>query len=270
MQCPYFSISEYGMFNSNVKFPKIITTPDRLVESFEIEYFTHDCPGETYINNDSYLLTEGTIICAKPGQFRHSRLPFKCNYVHIATEDEALIGLLKQIPDHFIPGKVPELTQIFNDMLTIEAIDNPQNRIFLESCVCRLIWQLMQLKHLNTESQAGIAVMHQKLLLDAEKYIKEHLPEELSLASLSAYCNLSPAYFHRLFTAYFEKTPAQYVLDCRISAAKIGLLTSEYPLSRIAADCGFTSQAYFCYKFKQTTGYTPLQYRKDMLSRMKV
>ena len=215
-------------------------------------------------------MTAGTVICAKPGHIRHSRLPFKCNYVHIETDDQSLISLLNQIPDHFVPGKVPELIQIFNDMLTVDTIDNAENRILLEACICRLIWQLVQLKHVNVEAQTGIAVMHQKLLLDAEKYIKEHLQEELSLASLSAYCNLSPAYFHRLFTAFFDKTPAQYVLDCRINAAKISLLTSEHALSRIAADCGFSSQAYFCYKFKQTTGISPLQFRKDMLSRMKI
>ena len=33
--------------------------------------------------------------------------------------------------------------------------------------------------------------------------------------------------------------------------------------------CGFSSQTYFCYKFKQVTEMTPMQYRSEMLSRPK-
>ena len=103
-----------------------------------------------------------------------------------------------------------------------------------------------------------------------EKYIRQHLSEALSLTLLAGLCNLSPTYFHRLFTNFFSKTPAQYILDCRIAAAKTGLLADDCSLPELAADCGFSSQTYFCYKFKQATGKTPLEYRREMLSRLKI
>ncbi len=270
MQCPYFHILEYGVFDSNVKFPRVITTQVRPVEVFELEYYVSDCPGESFIDGKNYPLLGGVFICAKPGQHRQSRLPFKCHYVHLQTDDEDLLQLLRGLPDCFMPGRLQELTQLFHEILTVESAELPEDRLFLESCICKLIWLVHRLKHTEVDTQRGNIFAHQEILQNTEKYIREHLSEELDLAVLSAHCNLSPTYFHRLFTTFFNKTPAQYVLDCRIAAAKAGLLTSNYSLSQLAADCGFSSQAYFCYKFKQITGLTPLQYRKDMLSRMKI
>ena len=271
MRSPDFNVTKYGIFNSSVSYPRLTTTtPDRVVRSYEIELYPNECQGLTYINGKAFHLPAGTITCAKPGQLYHSCFPRRCYYIHIETEDKALIRLLNQIPDHFVPGKVPELAQLFNDILTVETVDNIQNRLSLSSYVCQLVDLLIKLKYMDTGAHVGIGTGHQSLLMDTEKYIREHLNKDLSLAVLSAYCNLSPAYFQRLFTAYFEKTPCQYVLESRIRAARVQLLVDEQSLSKVAEDCGFASQSYFCCKFKQSTGYTPLQYRKKMLKNMRI
>ena len=59
-------------------------------------------------------------------------------------------------------------------------------------------------------------------------------------------------------------------MKIRISAAKQLLITKDYSIARIAADCGFSSQSYFNYKFKSEMGVSPLKYRKDMLSRIEI
>ena len=93
--------------------------------------------------------------------------------------------------------------------------------------------------------------------------------EDLTLTSLAALCNLHPNYFHRLYTEAFGKTPAQRILGCRIGAARMLLLTQNLSMSEIAAQCGFSSQTYFGYKFKEVMRMTPLQYRKKRLSKGK-
>ena len=65
-------------------------------------------------------------------------------------------------------------------------------------------------------------------------------------------------------------TPAAFVLRCRIAAAKAMLKTSELNIAEIAARCGFSSQSYFNFRFKEVTGETPLQYRNTRLSRLKL
>ena len=99
--------------------------------------------------------------------------------------------------------------------------------------------------------------------------MREHVSEQLSLNELAKMSNLDPTYFHKLYTAAFGATPAQRLLRYRIKVAKTGLLSGNISLSDLAEKCGFSSQTYFCYKFRQATGMTPTQYREQMLSRMK-
>ena len=46
-------------------------------------------------------------------------------------------------------------------------------------------------------------------------------------------------------------------------------MTQNCSMSEIAAQCGFSSQTYFGYKFKEVMGMTPLQYRKKRLGSRK-
>lgn len=263
MDCPGFCITEFGVFDSAVKFPRIKTTQPRQPELYELEFFTADCPGQAYIDGQWYPMAHNTFICAKPGMIRKSILPFKCYYLHIQTEDSTLLKFLNRIPVYG-PLHVPqEIIGLFNQMLTTDSSDPLQ----LSSCVLRII-RLMSMQ--RDYSATDRASAHHHSLLAVEHHIREHLAEELSLTVLAQLSNLSPTYFHNIFTEYFHKTPAQYILDCRIAAAKAGLLTGDYSLSELAADCGFSSQSYFCYKFKQITGQTPLQYRKEQLGKLKI
>ena len=263
MNCPGFSVTEFGVFDSGVKFPRIKKTQPRQLNLYELEFFTSDCPGQAYIDGQWYPMAQDTFICAKPGMVRRSILPFKCYYLHILTEDRTLLRILDRIPVYGPLHVSQEIVGLFNQMLTTDSADP----LHLSCCVLRIIRQIsLQREH----SAADRASAHHRSLLAVEHYIREHLSEELNLASLAQLCNLSPTYFHTIFTEYFHKTPAQYILECRIAAAKAGLLTGDYSLSELAADCGFSSQSYFCYKFKQITGQTPVQYRKEQLGKLKI
>lgn len=263
MQCSSFTVTEFGAFDSNIKFPHIKKTNDRAVEGYELEFYTAACPGQAYIDGQWYTLSANTFICSKPGMVRKSILPFKCYYIHIQTQDRELCQLLDKLPAYGPLYSTQEVIGLFGEMLTAD----PSDRLLLISCVCRIIRLLSQYRKVDTTDRA---CAHQRTLLAVERHIREHLSEELNLASLAQLCNLSPTYFHSLFTAYFRKTPAQYILDCRITAAKKGLLTGDYSLTELAADCGFSSQSYFCYKFRQVTGQTPLQYRNEQLGKLKI
>ena len=125
---------------------------------------------------------------------------------------------------------------------------------------------------LGAVSQASgcVGVDFGRTVLAAEEHIRNHLAEDLSLDALATRANLSPVYFHKLFRAHTHTTPAQYVLTTRIAAAKTMLKTGELSIGEIASRCGFSSQSYFNYKFKEVTGETPLQYRNTRLSRLKL
>ena len=99
-------------------------------------------------------------------------------------------------------------------------------------------------------------------ILDIQTYISQNLASpELSVRTLAAQAQLSQGHFRRLFHAVLGISPAKYITAARIAKAKSLLGLSEMHLEDIAAQTGFSSTAYFCAVFKQTTGLTPTQYR---------
>lgn len=266
-----FKINDYGIFDSSVHFPDISVTNYRLLSQYEIELFTVDCDGSAFIEDKEYPLKYGTLICTKPGEKRRSRLNFRCHYIHFTTESPRLKKFLDGIPDCINLPDLSEPTRLFHEMLRIQAeCEDIENSLLLQGIVCRLLAFIGNFSRTFTENISSSVYMHQKMLLNIEKEIRENPSGDFSLEVLAKKSNLSPIYFHKIFTEYFGKTPSKYVFDCRIAAAKVALVTQSSPISEIANSCGFSSQSYFNYKFKEAVGKSPLQYRKIMLSRKEI
>ena len=162
-----------------------------------------------------------------------------------------------------------EVMALFRKMLAIDSTALLENRLQLEGCVCQILSLLAKARPLAPEKSGDNALLHKKTLQQADLYIQKHYAEDLNLSKLAAYCNLNPSYFHRLYTAAYGMTPANRILTCRIAAARMALLTENSSIAEVAESCGFSSQTYFGYKFKEVTGYTPLQYRKLRLANRK-
>ena len=263
-------VTQFGIFDSEVKFPKMTISDFRPVTHYELELYAAETNGQTCIDDIWYPLVQGTCICAKPGSKRRSKLPFRCFYIHLATGDPQLQEILNKLPNYFVLWQLQELLQLYSQMLTADPVANPEDALLVSGCTLKIIRLLSQQQKAAAHIKTDRVSMHQKSLLQVEQHIRENLAGDLNLATLAALCNLSPTYFHSVFTEFFQKTPSQYILDCRIAAAKTGLLVSDYSLAELAADCGFSSQSYFCYKFRQVTGQTPMQYRSEQLGKLKL
>lgn len=264
MQFPYFAILNYGAYNSSRHRNKGEEGRDVLASAYEFELYAEDCEGGRIINGTFYPARKGYFSCCKPGQRQKMIHPYKCWYFNISTQDEALCDLLDHLPEMAMLVNWEEVQEYFCQMLAVENTTSMENRLRLQSCILRILSILAepgQTLSSNAMSARG------KDLRMVDKYIREHYAEDLTLESLAALCNLNPHYFHRLYTAAFGKTPAQRILGCRIAAARTALLTDNSPISEIAARCGFSSQTYFGYRFKEITGCTPLEYRAEMLSK---
>ena len=55
------------------------------------------------------------------------------------------------------------------------------------------------------------------------------------------------------------------IYDSRLAANL--LITTDYTLTQIAYECGFSSQSYFSYAFKRKMKSTPREYARRMLER---
>ena len=75
-------------------------------------------------------------------------------------------------------------------------------------------------------------------------------------------CNLSPAYFSRLFKKEMGENFTDYVNRRKIGLAKETLRGGKESVSEIAARLGFQDASYFVKVFRRYEGITPTAYRK--------
>ena len=90
-----------GMYDSRLAAKGKEVTANRVTLSFEIELPTEQ-GGISYINHENFHITPDTVICVKPGQQRHTKLPFKCYFLHMEIEVEKgkimkLIGKIDRV-----------------------------------------------------------------------------------------------------------------------------------------------------------------------------
>ena len=138
----------------------------------------------------------------------------------------------------------------------------------VQSLVSRLLVLVSRQTARELHTDSSFSHSHRAVMVETENFIRSHMAESLTLEQLSARVQFSPSHFHTIFTAWFGKTPHEFVLSCRIDEAKVSLRSDRCSLIEIAGDCGFSSQSHFCAQFKKSTGQTPLQYRKAKLSRL--
>lgn len=267
MESAIFSIFRYGVYDSGEQAEKFPPKKESMAAYYELEFYGEDSPGGRRIDGDLYFAKEGYCTVAKPGQMVQMILPYKCCFLNIGTQDPELCRMLDHLPAAFPLWNVKEVMGLIREMAAIEVAQTLAYRMELQSYVCRIVALLSQ-QRLRGQRVSQNVLLHQKTLLEADRYMRQHLAESLSLEFLAQRYNLDPTYFHKLFTAAYGMTPAKKLLNYRMMAARRGLLTEDLPLQELAAQCGFSTQAYFCYKFKQVTGKTPLQYRKEMLTHL--
>jgi AraC family transcriptional regulator len=92
-------------------------------------------------------------------------------------------------------------------------------------------------------------------------FIEDNLGRELSLDELARVACLSPYHFVRSFRSAVGRTPHRYLMDRRVARAQSLLKAGDAPLSQVADQCGFASQAHFTSAFKRAVGTTPGAYR---------
>ena len=96
-----------------------------------------------------------------------------------------------------------------------------------------------------------------------QKYIREHLDEDLNRKTLSKVAHLNPDYLSTLFRKHTGETLSHYILKERIQQAKKDLVGTNLPIHEIALRTGFPNISYFSKQFKDLEGMTPLQFRKE-------
>lgn len=115
------------------------------------------------------------------------------------------------------------------------------------------------------QSQFSATLMAQtsarRPLGDVLAWLPDNIQRNLSIASVARRAAMSPRNFARMFHLEVGKSPARYIEDLRIEAARRDMESTTMTLKEIARSCGFSSAEILRRAFVRRVGVTPSQYR---------
>lgn len=94
------------------------------------------------------------------------------------------------------------------------------------------------------------------------QHIHDHPDGDLSLDALAEVAAMSRFHWHRVFLGMTGETLAQAVRRMRAHRAAFWLVSTDWPLERIAVRAGYAGQRTFSRSFRELYGVTPLAYRR--------
>lgn len=93
------------------------------------------------------------------------------------------------------------------------------------------------------------------------EFMKGHLRESLTVASLAALVNLSRSHYTALFRRITGYAPLNYLNHLRMQRAVELLNSTDWPIKQISEHLGFSDQFYFSRAFRKMHSHSPSEHR---------
>lgn len=247
ISCGYFDSAEFG---------DIVATPKRKVTKFELEFYLEN-GGTTFVDDREYSIKLHDIQIAKPGQTRHSILPFKTMFLKFLVDGE-IADKLMNASEYFSSSHPDKVKQKLDEIIHLN--ENQSNEMLLQSRLLSFLNLIINDSKIP-KLQSG---KNYEIIACAKRFIEANFDKPIKLKDIADSVNLSPIYFHNIFTAASTVSPHDYLIECRVKEAKRQLWNTDVNIDFIAQSCGFGCAQYFNRIFKQLTGTTPGKYRKEV------
>ncbi len=250
-------VNACGIFDSRNEYQSPVVTPQRCVKRYEADLFISDT-GTAFINGTGHKIKKGNLLLVRPGDYRNSKLHFSCKFFHFEVYDESLSSLIDTLP-RYIDGDNRALFERYFDKINSYNLRATQvDGLFCRLCVGELMRKLYE--HFGSSNKL-FEFDDDAALSGALQYIKSHISEPMNAETIAQSCRVSTSSLYNKFRSRTGFTPNEYIISQRILLAKQLLVTTDKPLDFIAQTCGFSSQSYFTYSFKKSTGFSPLKFR---------
>jgi len=141
---------------------------------------------------------------------------------------------------------------------------DPGSGQYAEALSLVLMHELLRLERTASAAarpvRGGLPAWQQKRVVE---FIEEHLAEDISLTALAELVDLSLYHFARAFTQSFGAPPHRYHMARRMDLAKNLLQMPTLSVTQIGSRIGFRETSSFTRAFRNFTGLTPTEYRRQ-------
>ncbi|MDD6917741.1 MAG: AraC family transcriptional regulator [bacterium] len=246
---------------------------------WELAFFM-DGVSRNVVNGREYEATQGDFFLIGPPHIHELsfvKTPHLHQDVYFTEEEvkEALSGLPKRIRDEILSGKrimhmhlpygdyqtaLPflNLLQNFSNFpVTEKKEENSQYAKFLAQSLLKFLLGKYAIRYLENHTTVP------KWLLDFTADLQR--PEVFSkrVNEIVALTHYSHSQVGTLFRNYKGISLIDYLIEIRMDYAKRLLETTSQSVLAISEDCGYNSLSSFIKLFREKTGCSPLQYRKQ-------
>ena len=224
---------------------------------YEIEYIVSGS-GSYFIDGTEYPIEEGLLFFMTPTNFHSVEMKntelFNIMFSENICSFDLLCNLTAKAP---LILKTDKASHEYFSVLMNELSKNHKNLEFAATLLNAIIAKLSfySTPKGNAESITPIRKL--------ELYMLNNFRSTLTLEDAAKHINLSPSYISQLFKKENGKNFKAYLNEMRFEYAKKLLLFSDMTVMQICSECGFEDYPNFIRRFKQYTGFYPLEYRKS-------
>lgn len=230
-------------------------------ESFDLQ------AGEGYFCNSSILHKSDALsgICLQEAIVFHPRVIGDENslYYHkyaLPLLKDTGLPYVKLTPD--IPWQNRILSQVHAAWIAAK-----EEKAGYEMTVRYLLGQIMLSVYSNRNTQRPSArsiaqIRTENRVKKMLAFLEENYSEQITIQEIADSADVSVSECLRCFNSVLQTTPVRFLNQYRLDQAGSFLLNSDYPVSEIAAGCGFGDVSYFARAFKKRKGCTPSEYRR--------
>ncbi|MBQ8525753.1 MAG: AraC family transcriptional regulator [Clostridia bacterium] len=266
---PVYSDEHIEFFDRKKRYKPMKMSDAHFHDKHEL-YYLEKGHTKYFIGNEIFLLEPGDLVFVPKGAFHRTdsdenheveRLLFVFDDSFAGKEYIPYIAELINSKHVRLPKEqLYRLKDIFNK---IESEDKKRSKDYYEMEKLYLRQMLILISRLRIKNNVTKFTQSYSIIQSAAKFISENCNGDLSLETLAAKYAMSPSHFSKQFKNVTGVGLNEYINISRISSAEKLLLSTDWPITRIATECGFNDSNYFAAVFKKIKGITPKKYSRQ-------
>ncbi len=140
---------------------------------------------------------------------------------------------------------------LFDKLLSAQKSDDYGKDLISSSALCEIVWYYLK------NCAVKISAPEQDRIDACIKYMQENYAENPDVETLAKIANYSLNHFIKKFKLKTGYTPAKYLTNLKIDAARSLLQHSHDSINAVMEKTGFLDTSHFIKLFKKRIGYTP-------------
>ena len=140
----------------------------------------------------------------------------------------------------------------------------PLNLFYGKTAFYQLVYEIYE-----EMEQGRIHVLEPDIIAIAKRYLDKHYQDGIVIQELCDSLGISYSHFHRNFKQQTGKSPQEYLIKARLSAAMEALERGDSSVREVAIHCGFPDEINFYRQFVKHIGISPSAYKQTSQRHMR-